>query len=209
MANTFSIKESLSVGWNLMKRNFLLFFYVLLTLLGLQVLVNISEHTDPGLVIAVVVIVISMMLKLGLIRITLDLVDGKRANYKQLFSQPNLFPDYLIATILYFLIVIGGLILLIIPGIIWGLRYSLFEYYIVDKKMKPMDALRASAKATHGHKWTLLWFYLTLIGVNILGFLALIVGLFATIPTSEVAGAWVYRRLDAGTAVKRRAKKKR
>lgn len=196
MATSFSIGNALSFGWNAMKKNFLLFLYICLTLLALQVVVSTSEHTDPALVIGVVVAVITMILKLGLIRINLNLVDGKKVNYKQLFSQPNLFPDYLLATIVYVLIVIGGLILFIIPGIIWGIKYSLYEYYLVDKKMRPMDALRASAKTTNGRKWMLFKLYLAIIGINILGALCLLVGLFATIPTSWLATAWTFRKLD-------------
>jgi hypothetical protein len=48
-----------------------------------------------------------------------------------------------------------------------------------------------------GAKWDLLLFGLLIAGINLLGFLALLVGLFATYSTSMVAIAFVYRSLLA------------
>jgi uncharacterized membrane protein len=197
MAKTATpIGDAISYGWSTMKKNFLLFFYIALTFLLVQVITHIPRDDFITLILVVVGIVASMILKLGVVRITLDIHDKKRTNYKQLFSQPNLFPDYLVGTILYALIVIGGLILLIVPGIIWGIKYSLYEYYIVDKKMTPFEALKRSGKATYGHKWMLFKLYLVFIGINILGALCLLVGLFATVPTTWNAMASVYKALD-------------
>jgi|GEM_PF-4642886 len=44
-------------------------------------------------------------------------------------------------------------------------------------------------------KWQLLGFGLVMAGINILGFLCLFIGLFATIPTTLLAAALVYRKL--------------
>ena len=49
---------------------------------------------------------------------SLRLSDKENAGYADLFSCFPLFFKYLIGSILYGLIVIGGLLLLIIPGII-------------------------------------------------------------------------------------------
>lgn len=222
MATSFSIGDSLSYGWTVMKKNFVLFLYILLTYIGLQIIWTFGMETAADALIGIIFMLFVMILKLGFIRITLDLHDGKRVSYKQLISQPNLFPDYLIATILYVLIILGGLILLIVPGIIWAIKFSLYDYYIVDKRMGPIEALKRSAKATYGHKWNLFLFFLAVIGINIVGLLALVVGLFATIPTSEMAMVWMYRNIESEyakadgaakkTAVRKapvRAKKKR
>jgi uncharacterized membrane protein len=197
MANDFSIGDALSFGWNVMKKNFLLFLYIMLTFIGLEVISNLSARARLGFIVVAAVLVIIMILKLGAIRIALDILDNRKVSYKQLISQPSLFPDYLIGTVLYLLIIVGGLILLVVPGIIWALKFQFYDYYIVDKKLGPIEALKRSAKATYGYKWDLFLFWLAIIGINIVGALALLVGLFATIPTSEMAFAWTYRKLDA------------
>ena len=190
------IGDAISYGWNTMKKNFLLFFYIALTFLLFQVLMNITDHGLLAVVLFVVCTVILMILKLGLLRITLDMVNKKKVNYKQLFSKPNLFPDYLVGSVLYLLIVVGGLILLIVPGIIWAIKYQFYGYYIVDRKLTPFEALKRSGKTTFGNKWMLFKFFFVLLGINILGALCLLVGLFATVPTTWNAHAMMYRTLD-------------
>lgn len=197
---TFSIKNALSFGWDKMKKNFLLFFLVILVMIGLSIIGEIAERIfiDVGVLVVLAAIVVSFIIQLGFYRILLNIVDGKKSDLKDLFSQPSLFPDYLIGTILYILIVVGGLILLIVPGIIWAIKYQYYGLHIVDKKEGPINALKASAKITQGRKWDLFLFWLACLGVNILGLLALIVGLFATIPTTAVANAYIYRTLSKG-----------
>lgn len=50
--------------------------------------------------------------------------------------------------ILMALIVVGGLLLLIVPGLIFIRRYCLAPYYLVDKDLPIMESLRRSRAAT-------------------------------------------------------------
>ena len=68
-------------------------------------------------------------------------------------------------TILWFL-------LLIIPGLIYGVYYSLAEYIVVDKGVKYNEAIRMSKKYIEG-MWSQVFFsYLKLVAVSILVFIA-------------------------------------
>ena len=53
-----------------------------------------------------------------------------------------------------------------------------------------------SGVLTEGVMWNLVLFWLMLAGINILGMLALGIGLIVTIPLSWLATAYVYRRLQ-------------
>ena len=97
------------------------------------------------------------------------------------------------------LIVVAGVILLVFPAVIWGIKFSLWPYFIVDRQTGPVEALRASSKATSGVKWDLLGFYFVVSVVQVLGILCLVIGLFAAWPTAMVATALVYRRLLSQT----------
>ena len=101
--------------------------------------------------------------------------------------------------ILYLLIVAGGFLLLIFPGIIWSIKFSYCYYFVIDKGLGPVEALRASSRTTMGVKWHLFGFGILCGMINALGFLCLIVGAFATFPTVMVASALVYRQLSAQT----------
>ena len=133
---------------------------------------------------------------MGLIKIALKFCDGQKGKFDDLFAHFHLFFKYLAGSILYSLITLAGTILLIIPGIIWGIKFQYFAYFIVDKGLGPIEALKASSAITQGVKWELFLFGLLLFLINLLGLICLIVGIFATIPTVIVAYAFVYRKLE-------------
>jgi uncharacterized membrane protein len=120
---------------------------------------------------------------------------------KDLFSYRSFFWRYLGGTLLYSLFVLGGLLLLIIPGIIWGIRYQFIPYLIVDKNMSVGEAVRRSNDLTRGSTWELLGFSVVLLVINLLGVLAFIVGQLVTIPITMLAQAYVYRRLLSGMSL--------
>ena len=86
---------------------------------------------------------------------------------------------------------------MIVPGIIWAIKFQFFSYFIVDKEVGPIEALKKSAAITKGAKWDLFVFGALLGLINLAGALCVVVGLFATIPTTMVAIAFIYRKLLA------------
>jgi len=109
---------------------------------------------------------------------------------------PHPFWRFFFTNLAYGLIVLAGLVLLIVPGIIWGIKYMFAPYIVVDRGAGVGDALKESGRITYGHKWQLLWLGLALLGLNMLGFLALLVGLLVTIPVSALSLAHAYRTLE-------------
>lgn len=101
----------------------------------------------------------------------------------------------MVGSIIYGVIVSLGLILLIIPGIVWAIKFQFFDYLIIDKGLGPIDALEKSSEITRGVKLDLLTFGILIWIINLLGLLCLVVGLFVTIPITVVAKAFVYRKL--------------
>jgi uncharacterized membrane protein len=203
----FSKGEAIRFGWNTMKNN-LGFFIGLLIIAGLitiilYVLQWLMEKDAPGLssILSIVSVVLGLIIEMGMIKIALKFADNSKAELGDLFSCIPLLPKYMVASILYGLIVLGGMILLIIPAIIWGIKFHFFSYFIIDKGEGTIEALKRSSSITKGAKWDLFLFALLIIGINILGLLALVIGLFATIPTSMVAIAFVYRKLLAQAEV--------
>ncbi len=141
--------------------------------------------------------IISILTSIGLIKIAIKLFDNKKCSFVNFFNNFSLFFKYLLGSILYGLIVFIGMLLLIVPGIIWSLKFYFFSYLIVDKNLTPVTALKQSARITEGSKKDLLVFGVLLGLINLAGALCLIVGLFVTIPTSVVAMTFVYKKLLA------------
>jgi uncharacterized membrane protein len=176
----FDPMQPIRFGWNTFRDN-LQFFVILMIIVG--VLYNIPEliftvafsmdeeiaqsaSIEPLLLIilpmAIVSMIIYMIIELGLLQIALRFHDGKTTNLKSLFEGYPFFLNYLIASIIYGLMVAVGLVLLIIPGIYLGLKYQFYGYAIADKGLGPIDALKESGRMTEGAKQNLLIFWLTL-----------------------------------------------
>lgn len=147
-------------------------------------------------VISLVGWAIQMAVSLGIIGVALKIYDRKKAAYSDLFKYSRLILPYAVSSIAYSLIVVAGLILLIVPGIIWAIKFQYFSYFMVDRGMGPIDALKASAKITKGVKSKLFFFQLIVGLINIVGVLFFLVGLFITIPTTLMAETYVYRKLS-------------
>jgi len=199
----FSISEAIRFGWNTMKSN-LGFFIILLIVAGLifnipGIIAELVKKNTPilSIIISITSWVVGVVISMGLIRIALRFCDNKKGEFADLFSCFPLFFKYLFGSILYRLIILGGMILLIIPGIIWGIKFCFFDYFIVDKGLGPIEALKKSSVITTGAKWDLFKFFGLLVLINLAGALCLLIGLFATLPTTMVAGAFVYRKLLA------------
>ena len=74
-------------------------------------------------------------------------------------------------------------LLLIIPGIIKALSYSMTSFVLYDNpEMKNNEAIELSMKMMDGHKMDLLWLYLTFIGWGILCIFSLGIGNFWLAP---------------------------
>ena len=195
---SFSIKEALSFGWEAFKSR-VGFFIGLFLLLGVLVAIPQFAIRQQTGWLAVILVIFNQLfqyfLAVGTIKISLTLADAGNPKIGDLFSGGPVFVSYLLASILFLLSVLAGFVLLVVPGIILLVMFQYYGYFIVDKNMGPVEALKASAALTQGVRWKLFGFGLVLGLLNIAGILLLVVGLFVTAPVSWVAIAFVYRKL--------------
>jgi uncharacterized membrane protein len=208
----FRFSDVLSYGWNVMKT--CLGFFVGLGIVWLVItnattIINTvlrrtiyAESFPPSLRIFMIIAswIIGIVIGIGITKIALSFCDERKPAFSTLFNASwNCFWRYLAAGILYMLIFIAGLILLIVPGVIWSVKFGLWPYFVVDKGLGPIQALKASSRTTMGVKWDLFGFGVLCAIFNLAGLLCLIVGVFVTYPTIIVAHALVYRQLAAQT----------
>ena len=203
MPAKFSKSEAIKFGWSVMKANFLFFLGILFVI----VVVNIVFSGFMGLfkkapflymIFNLASVALGMIINMGVIKIVLKFYDKQKPEFADLYKQYRLILNYFLGSLLCGLAVVAGFILFIIPGIYLGIKLQFFGYFIVDKKMGPVEALKASWAITKGSFWNLFLFGLVCIGVNILGVMALGIGLLVTIPTTMMAVAFVYRKLSLG-----------
>ncbi len=207
----FNFSDVLGYGWRVMKANLWFFvglgflYIIIIYLPGIAEIVVRKLQLPPAYQTTAVILlnvlgqIIGLCLTIGLIKIALKFCDEQKPKISMLFDFSDCFWRYLGATILYVLIFLGGILLLIVPGIIWSIKFALYPYFVIDKGLGPIDALKASSRTTLGAKWQLFGFIVLCIVINTIGLLCLIVGIFATYPMAMVAQALVYRQLSAQT----------
>ena len=139
--------------------------------------------------------VAGVIIQIGSIKISILLSRDQKPAIRELFSNGSLFIKFLLGSICYGLAVIGGFILLVIPGIILMIMLEMYSYFIVDKNMGPIESLKASRILTKGVRWQLFCFGVLLILFNLVGLLCLVIGLLFTIPATYIASAYVYDQL--------------
>ncbi len=204
---TFSIRAALSFGWE--KTHAHLSFFIpfmaglIAVVLLLNMLVNVAEHSGWVMRVAmnVISVVVNVILGLGLIKLSLDVIHEKKPTVHTLFSENDHFFQYFFASFLYAVATFIGFVLLIIPGVIIAVRLRYFGYAIIEKKMGIIDSLKESYRLTKGNTWQLFLFALVIFGINILGFIPLGLGLLITVPISMIAVAYVWRKLQGETPV--------
>jgi len=195
--NKFTIGEAIGFGWETVKKN--LWFWIGISVIYLVLTsLNVSFKQDSVnyQVSSIISGIFGIILSIGLVKISLKFIDGKKAEYKDLFTSYRLFWKMLGAQILIGLIVFAGFLLLIVPGIIWSIKYQFAPNFIVDKDMKIMEAMKASAVATEGIKWQLFVLSLAFAGIMILGMIALGIGILVAFPIIWIADCFVYRKLS-------------
>jgi len=201
-ADKFPFGAAVKFGWQKTKENFWSLIAVTLIWIVISSMFSYSsknfEKTMPFayFIIQVCSTVVSMIMTLGITKIGLKVYAGEKFEVSELFESYRLFLNYLLATILYFLAVIVGLLLLIVPGIILIIRMGLYTYLIVDKQMGSVEALKESMRLTKGNAFNLFLLWFLLLGVLLLGVLALIVGVIVAIPVTVLAYVFAYRYLE-------------
>ena len=106
------------------------------------------------------------------------------------------FSDYVrnaVSILLVYVYTALWTLLLIVPGIVKGLAYSLTPFIVKDNpQLSPNQAINLSMKMMKGHKFDLFYLYLSFIGWILLAMLTLGIGLLWVIPYMQTSMAAFY-----------------
>lgn len=93
-------------------------------------------------------------------------------------------------------VTIGLLLLSVILGVYVSSMLMFSTYTVVDRALGPIAALKESIKITKGNRLKIIGLLLALLLLNLVGVLALFVGLLVTVPMTLIAIVHVYRTLS-------------
>ena len=201
--HTVSISESLRFGWNAFKKDAWVYVGAAAVVLVVSFVINqVTAKLGDGILaglVGLVGAVLTWWFFLGLMRMTLNSYAGLPVKFEMIFKESGeVLWRYALASIMTAIIVIIGLVLLIVPGIIAQIMLCLSAFLVLEKGMKPVEALKESRRMTKGKRWELFLFLLVLVIVNIVGAIPAGLGLLVTLPISLLALAHVYKNIDKG-----------
>lgn len=137
---------------------------------------------------------VAQIIGAGIIRGALDITEGKPFLTSTVFKADNIGP-VVITSLITTVIVSVGFLLCYLPGIVaaFFLQFSLF--FLIDKGMAPMDAIKASVDLVKNNLSNVVVWYLVGGLVAVAGFVACVVGAIFTIPIVLVGTAYTYKKL--------------
>lgn len=161
MQNLISINEMVKKGWQLYSANIAKFLYPVLIMILPQVALFFINYfmVKPlvllTLVISAISIIINLWMGIYLIELINKLYTNKYSVQENLYEASfRKIPSYFLISILVGLAVLGGFILLIVPGIIFAIWYCFAGYINVleTDNNKGLAAMRRSKELVVG-KW--------------------------------------------------------
>ena len=189
------------IGWRTYKAHAGVFIISMLTLLAAWIVLEIAVITlqNLGLVVWLILHLAFFFffarLMVGFHRLTLRAVEGKTPALSTLTGSLNRGPTFLLAATIYFMAVVCGFVLLIIPGIYIAVRYALFGHVVANTSTTAVECLKYAATLSRNRWWSFFGFVSLALFLNLAGAALLGVGLFLTFPVSLLAGSNFYRSL--------------
>ncbi|MFZ3169198.1 MAG: DUF975 family protein [Candidatus Methanoperedens sp.] len=174
-------RESLKGKWGLAIGTFIVY---ILIVVGIQIIPLIGQIAG---------LLISGPMAVGIATFYLSMSRNKEARLEQIFEGFNNFGTSLVAYIIMLLFIFLWMLLLIIPGIIAALSYSMTFYILADNKsIGAMEAIDKSKKMMDGHKWKYFCLGLRFLGWALLCILTLGIGFLWLFPYMQVSMAKFY-----------------
>ena len=206
--------------------SFLICYQIILFVIHMVLVAINKQEGLPWTLLYWAVFIIAMVPQMGFYNSALLITAWIKPAYDQLYKNWRLLLSWFVAGILISILLIVGyaissvpallgvyyfdshanlpLILLYVASFLLFVfvnlyvfaRYGLYTFFILDKGLRTLEALKRAEKATEGIRWQVALLFLACFAVNLLGLLLLVIGLLFTVPTTLLAIATVYRKIS-------------
>jgi uncharacterized membrane protein len=188
---TISIRAALGAGWGLfMKRPWYL--------LGLSLAVGflfVATTSNSALATALSYIVFG-----GYIAVLLKFSSGESVVFDDLFITDKRWIYLAFLALIKMVLILLGFLCFIIPGVYLSIRWMFADLLVIDKGLRPLEALRASSALTLGHRWKLFFFSLVSGLLVLLGLVFFIIGAVPAAIAIQFATIHLYKTLQTPDA---------
>lgn len=195
--------DSFGAGWDIMWKNFVALFVVTIVyglISGPGVVFQwkgegIEWFMAPLILFAVAFgVFVSGPIGYSVKWVFLKAVRGEKFEIRDMFSvfQKNYW-NAVLANVVVGIIVGMGIVMLIVPGIIFACRLAFVPYLVIDREMEITEALNKSWEMTKGYGWHIFFMAFLSFWIIILGLLALFFGVFISAVWISTAFATMYQ----------------
>ena len=203
-----TVGSSYGLSWEVMQKNFLELLLVMVIYIVASIPAGIGRIGIEaaglgagGILLGLFSLVYGLFvvapLSYGLAYVFLKVIRGEKFDVSDMFDcfKSN-YLNIVLANLLTGAIVIAGLIVFIIPGIIFACKLAFVPYLIMDKKLEVIEAIKTSWNMTKGHAWTIFFMALLAFPIIILGLILLLIGVVPASMWIEGAFAAIYHSVD-------------
>jgi len=196
-----SYSGAFSHGWEIMKK----YFVELLLVILLQILLSLplglgnafAERDSFGysfftLFSIAYGLLVMAPVSYGSKWVFLKAVRGESFKAYEIFYAFQNLGNIILANILVFAIIGAGIVLLIVPGIIFACKLVFVPFLVTDQKMDAIEAIKKSWEMTRGFGWTIFGMGVMSFFIALAGVICLIVGIFPAAIWISCAFATLY-----------------
>ncbi|MBN1163167.1 MAG: hypothetical protein JXB45_01175 [Candidatus Krumholzibacteriota bacterium] len=149
-----------SCGWHTFKSRNRQLFSGVMVLFAYSLALLFLGSLPGGSVIGIgVQLTLGLVLAAGWMNFCLRLVRGEDASPAVIFSPFSRFWQVWSLAALLSVLIAAGLLLFVVPGLYWLLKFGLSMFAVVDRETSPQESMRLSERLTRGHKGKMLVFY--------------------------------------------------
>jgi len=187
-------------GWRQLWKYFLELFLIGIIgfIIGLPSAIgrNVDEVSAGAVLLGIVLFAYGVLIEgpveYGVNFAYLKAARGDKLEIKDMFEAFHNYWNAVLASLLVFVIIGIGLILLIVPGIIFACKLVFTPYLVVDRKMAVIEAIKESWRMTGGHAWKVFLIGLLAIPIFIAGLICFGVGVIISVMWITLAFASLY-----------------
>ncbi len=194
-------------GWRMMMKYFLELLLVSLVVIAAQIpmgIMQIGQVTgfSPAMALLQIfgigyALFVIAPIDFGSTFMFLKAMKDQKFEIKEMFSGfKDRYLNIILANLLTVAIVIIGIIMLIIPGIIFAIKLTFVPYLVMDKNLDPVEAVKESWRMTKGYGWTIFGMGFVSIFIIFGGILLLILGVIPAAMWIGSAFASLYHAVD-------------
>ncbi|MBZ5740499.1 hypothetical protein [Nocardioides mangrovi] len=148
-----------------------------------------------GALVAGLLFVVGQIIGAGIIRGALGITEGRKFETAEIFKTDQIGP-VVVASLLVGVLTTIGYALCYLPGIAVAFLTSYTLFFVIDKGLSPVDAIKASFDFTTKNLGNTIVWYIVGGLVALAGIIACFIGLVVTIPMVIIGTAFTYKKLS-------------